>query len=339
MLVLFRRRRKPKALVIGLDCAPPDLVFGSWLDSLPNIKRLCEEGVFGEIQSSVPPITVPAWACFTTGKNPGRLGFFGFRNRKDWSYHDIFLATMNALHEDAVWDILSRQGKRSVLLGVPPMYPPRPVNGIMVGCFLTPDTEAEYTYPPGLAGRLDRLASPYMVDVEGFRTDDKPWLLEQCKQMTEGHLRVVKDLLQTEDWDLFMFVEIGPDRIQHGFWKFFDPEHPKYRPGSEFETAIPDYYRRLDEHIGDLLALVPEETAVVVVSDHGAKAMRGAINVNEWLAREGWLSLRSRPSEITPLKKADIDWKNTTAWAWGGYHSRVFLNVKGREVEGKIDPS
>jgi predicted AlkP superfamily phosphohydrolase/phosphomutase len=337
--MLFGRKRPPKVLVIGLDSAPPDWVFGRWLDSLPNLKALCEEGVHGEIQSSVPPITVPAWACFTTSKNPGKLGFFGFRNRRDWSYDDISLASLSALREDTVWDLLSRHGKRSIMIGVPPMYPPRPLNGLMVGCFLTPDTSHEYTYPADLAPRLERLAAPYMVDVDGFRTEDKHWLLKQCQQMTDGHFRAVKDLLRSEDWDLFMFVEIGPDRMQHGFWKFMDPQHPKHQPGSEFERAIPEYYRRLDDHIGDVLGMLPDESAVIVVSDHGAKAMRGSISINEWLAREGWLSLRSTPSEPTPLKKADIDWAKTTAWAWGGYHSRVFLNLKGREAEGRIEPA
>jgi predicted AlkP superfamily phosphohydrolase/phosphomutase len=81
-----------------------------------------------------------------------------------------------------------------------------------------------------------------------------------------------------------------------------------------------------------------EDTATMVMSDHGSKAMKGAFCVNEWLAREGYLALRNRPSSQTDLEKADVDWARTKAWGWGGYYARIFFNVKGREPEGVIDP-
>ena len=68
--------------IIGLDSAPPQLVFDDWLDQMPNMQRLVSQGAWGPLRSSDPPITVPAWCCMVTGKNPGHLGFFGFRNRK-----------------------------------------------------------------------------------------------------------------------------------------------------------------------------------------------------------------------------------------------------------------
>ncbi|HVM96495.1 MAG TPA: alkaline phosphatase family protein, partial [Candidatus Acidoferrales bacterium] len=75
------RGRKEKVAVIGLDCVPPQLVFERWVELLPNLRRLMGEGAWGSLRSCDPPITVPAWASMVTGKDPGQLGVYGFRNR------------------------------------------------------------------------------------------------------------------------------------------------------------------------------------------------------------------------------------------------------------------
>ena len=327
-----------KVVVIGWDSAPPQLVFGEWLEAMPNLRRLVAEGLWGEIESSVPPITVPAWSCFATSKNPGQLGFFGFRNRQDYSYEEITLATSTAVKEPTVWEILSRAGKRVGLIGVPQTYPPRPVNGFVISCFLTPDTSCPYTYPTELKEEIARLVGNYLLDVEGFRTEDKDRLLREIYEMTEKRFAVAKHLLRREEPDFFMLVEMGPDRIQHGFWKFCDPLHPKHVPGSPYQNVIKDYYLYLDQQLGELLSLVDRETAVMVVSDHGAKAMQGSVNVNDWLLREGYLKLKEPVAGLVRLKEAKVDWAGTRAWGWGGYHGRVFLNVAGREPAGVIPP-
>jgi predicted AlkP superfamily phosphohydrolase/phosphomutase len=133
-------------------------------------------------------------------------------------------------------------------------------------------------------------------------------------------------------------VEMGHDRIHHGFWKYMDTEHRKHRPGNPYERAILDYYRHTDELIGGLLRHADEETLVLVVSDHGAKRLDGGIRVNEWLRREGLLALRAEPDGVCLPADVGIDWPRTTAWGDGGYYARIFLNVKGREPEGTIEP-
>jgi predicted AlkP superfamily phosphohydrolase/phosphomutase len=118
-----------------------------------------------------------------------------------------------------------------------------------------------------------------------------------------------------------------------------DPEHRKHVPGNPFENAILDYHKHVDELMGRLLGRADEDTAVFVVSDHGGKRMDGGIRVNEWLRREGFLGLLTEPGEAMPLREAGIDWSKTTAWGEGGYYSRIFLNVAGREPEGTIPAS
>ncbi|MCS6939866.1 MAG: alkaline phosphatase family protein, partial [Roseiflexus sp.] len=71
----------PQLLIIGLDCAEPSLVFDRWRADLPTLSRLMAEGVYGELESCIPAITVPAWSCMMSGRDPGELGIYGFRNR------------------------------------------------------------------------------------------------------------------------------------------------------------------------------------------------------------------------------------------------------------------
>src|SRR5882724_11081786 len=127
-----RRLTRPaerQVAVIGLDSAPPRLVFDLWRDQLPNLRALMEQGMWGELRSCHPPITVPAWSSMMSSKDPGQLGVYGFRNRRAYTYDDYALATSASITHDLVWDILSRAEKRVILLGVPQTYPPRPVNG------------------------------------------------------------------------------------------------------------------------------------------------------------------------------------------------------------------
>ena len=325
-----------KVLVIGLDCATPQLVFERWQDDLPNLRRLMEGGVYGELESTIPPITVPAWMSMMTSKNPGRLGFYGFRNRADYSYDRMRIASSKAVVEDTVWDILSREGGRVVLVGVPQTYPVKPINGHIITSFLTPSTKSQYTYPAELREEVEALVGEYKLDVENFRTEDKDDLLRQIYEMTEKRFKVVRHLLREKEWDFFMLVEMGVDRIHHGFWKFFDPGHWKYEAGSPYQDAIKDYYQYLDREIGQILGALDEDTAVLVVSDHGAKHMEGGICINEWLKQEGYLTLREEPQDIVPLEKVEIDWDRTVAWGAGGYYGRLFLNVRGREPRGII---
>src|SRR5262245_28589045 len=99
-----------------------------------------------------------------------------------------------------------------------------------------------------------------------------------------------------------------------------DPEHHKYEAGNPFESAIRDYYRYLDGELAQLLDLVPRDTLVLVVSDHGSKRMDGGICFNEWLMREGFLTLKDPPKVPTPIGKVAIDWSKTKAWGDGGYY-------------------
>jgi len=328
-----------KMVVIGLDCAEPSLVFDQFADLMPNMKKLTSNGVFGKMRSTDPPITVPAWTAMMTSKDPGQLGFYGFRNRADYGYKDLYFANNDFVKEKRIWNYLSRKRLSSFILGVPQTYPPKPLRGTLVASFLTPNKEVQWTYPAEAAPQIDAMAGgDYIIDVKDFRTENKDWLLEQIYKMTERRFKVFRQAIKDGEHDFYMMVEMGLDRIHHAFWRYHDKQHRLYEAGHKYEFAIRDYYKYLDARIGELLEVIDDETAVMVVSDHGAQTMHGAICVNEWLMQKGLLALKEPPAEPTRLKMDMVDWSKTKVWGEGGYYSRIFFNVKGREPEGIIEP-
>jgi len=336
-LKIFRMgNRSKRLLVIGLDCATPQFVFGPERFELPNLARLMSEGCWGPMQTCHPPITVPAWAVMMSSKDPGTLGVYGFRNRADYSYNGMTTANAAAIKEPRLWDILSQHGKKSVVLAVPQTYPVKPVNGWLVGGFLTPDTKTAYTYPKSLKTELEREVGEYIIDVKDFRTEDRHGLLKRIYALMENRFAQAEYLIRTRPWDFFMMVEMGVDRLHHAFWRFTDPSHPLFEPDNEFRAVIRDYYQAVDRRIGNLLQHVDEDTAILVVSDHGARAMHGGVCLNEWLMRQGYLVLQETLEGRKRIEDCSIDWSRTRAWGSGGYYGRIFFNVEGREPNGVV---
>ena len=205
---------------------------------------------------------------------------------------------------------------------------------------MTPGLSSAFAYPAVFKQEVLNVAPNYPFDVQDFRTDDKPRLLQRLIDFTEIQFRVLKHCITAHDWDFLMHVNMGVDRLHHGFWRFHDPQHRLHQPGNGLSSAIHDYYRMIDGMAGELIALAGDDTQILIVSDHGVTRMDGGICLNEWLWREGWLHLRTPPPDgrITPFEQLDIDWSRTRAWGSGGYYGRVFLNVAGREPQGCIPP-
>ncbi|HYU57330.1 MAG TPA: alkaline phosphatase family protein [Actinomycetota bacterium] len=328
-----------RVAVIGLDCGTPQLLFDRLQDELPNISNLMARSMWGELESITPPITIPAWACAMSGTTPGRLGIYGMRNRKDTTYDGLSIATSGAVTQPQLWDLLGAAGKKSLLIGVPPGYPPKPVEGWRISCFLTPPSAKSYTWPEDLAAEVEAEVGEYIFDIPNFREKGERFVLDQVYAMTERRFKVARRFIREKPWDYFMLVEMGPDRLHHVFWHYCDPAHPKYVPGNEFETAFRDYYRYLDREVGSLLEAIPDDAVTILMSDHGARPMIGGICFNDWLMREGYLAMTSSLDGATPIGKAPIDWTKTTAWGDGGYYGRLFVNLKGREPDGVVDPA
>ena len=327
---------RKRVLIIGWDCAAPELVFEAFKDDMPNTRRLMEEGIYGELESTIPPITVPAWMCMMTSRDPGELGVYGFRNRKDYSYEAMTIANSHVVKVPTLWDLLGKANKKSVVLGVPLTYPAKPFQGWMVTSFLTPNRNSQWTFPRRLTREINQVTSDYMIDIPNYRTDRRAELEQQLLKMTAERFKLARYLLESKDWDFFTMVEMGSDRLHHAFWRFWDTTHRKYEPNSPFSETMRNYYRTLDAELGKTLECVDDDTTIMVVSDHGAKKMDGGICVNEWLRQHGYLTLKTEPQGITRWTADLVDWEKTKAWGEGGYYARIFINVEGREPQGIV---
>ena len=196
-----------------------------------------ERGRYGRLTSVVPPITVPAWSCMMASRTPGRPRDLRLPQPRRPLVRRA-LRRERRRGEGAAPLGLSRPGtgKPSIVLGVPGTYPPRPLNGVLVSCFLTPSTESQYTYPPLLAREVEQVVGEYLFDCTNFRTDDKDDLLAQVYEMTDRRFRLADHLLRTKPWELFAMVEMGIDRMHHAFWK----------AEGRHADAILDYHRHVD---------------------------------------------------------------------------------------------
>ncbi len=346
---------------------------------LPTFARLMEEGCHGRLRSVYPPVSSTAWASFMTGKNPGKHGVFNFNVKTHGTYYTEPTVS-TSVDSVTLWEILSAEGKKVAVLNVPQTYPPARVNGIMMSGLGTPDTTYDFTYPVGLAGELKREIPDYKIDVPWTRYDDEEVgaFLNDLTDLTRKTFEAAKYCMKKEAWDFFMVVFTGPDRIQHRLWHSIAAAARHVAKGAEGldepGRGIVAYFSFLDGLIGRLIEDFGEDATVFVLSDHGFGPFHCDIDLNNWLAAEGYLRYASKEAGLATralrvLKKTakrlgvtrdlvlervgqkgpvyklleqssrviqSIDWGRTKAFCYSSHG--IYLNVKGRERLGIVEP-
>lgn len=283
---------------LGLDGATLDLI-SPWAEEghLPVLKGLMRTGVVGELQSTYPPLTGPAWSSFMTGKSPARHGVLEFFRREPGTYHQV-LNGYQDLDGQPLWRLLSQAGKRVGVMGVPMTYPPEPVNGFMISGLLTPAGRRDFTHPLSLLDELEAHLGTYRLrhDEKYRRRDPEPFIREQY-EILENNTQAALYLMGREPWDFFMVHLLGTDRIQHEFWHLLQPAHPQHDPAERrrLGNVVLDFLKKVDESIGRLLDAVGDDAVILVMSDHGFGPAHKFLNVNTWLLQQGLLRLKSSP--------------------------------------------
>lgn len=307
-------KKEQKVLVIGLDGATFDLI-EPWVaeGKLPALGALMKQGSWGNLLSTLQSNSAQAWSTFITGMNAGKHGIYDFIRPIIGSYRVQFT---NASLRDgkSLWKAASENGLKVGIVNVPMTYPPEAVNGFLISGVDAPGVNSDFAYPPGILAEVEKSVGSYILEagVTGLIRRGRPDLaLSKMDKTIEMRYKAAEYCIKHKDWNLFMVVFTEPDRVQHFFWKYINKNHPNYSKAEaeKYGKGILRIYEKLDEAVGKLVKLVPEETTIFIMSDHGGGASSNkTFYINKWLEKEGFLTFKSegRPTDILNRWKRNI---------------------------------
>jgi predicted AlkP superfamily phosphohydrolase/phosphomutase/Flp pilus assembly protein TadD len=288
-----------RVLVLALDGVDPEIVDLLMAEGkLPSFAKLRQHGAYAPLLSEEPLLSPVVWTTIATGKTPDQHGIGHFMARQEGTGEEI-PATSRMRRVRALWNVLSDAGRSVAVVGWWATWPAETVKGWMVsdhlayhflfGQGLTGDARGEgKTYPPELLAELEPLvvrpqqltrddlapfvrvsaadlARPFDLqdDLSGFR-----WALAAA----ETHRRVGLHLWRTRRPDnLLVYIE-ATDSTAHLFGHLFragplagELAEQQRRYGGAVEAM----YLYADRLVGELLAVIDDETTLVVLSDHG----------------------------------------------------------------------
>jgi predicted AlkP superfamily phosphohydrolase/phosphomutase len=283
-----------KVIVIGLDGATFDLI-SPWIENgeMPNLRQLIQGGISGELTSTYPPLTGPAWSSFMTGKSPSHHGVLEFFHRINGEYRQKLNNPFD-IDGSSLWQLLSSAGKRVGVLGVPLTYPPERINGFLITGLLTPAGRRDFTHPPELLDEIEKQIGTYRLrhDEKYRKSNPEPFIQEQY-EILENNTQAIEYLMTNKSWDFMMAHILGTDRMQHEFWHVIDPRHPQHDPieSEKLGNVLLDFFREVDNAIGRIINLAGD-AAIIIMSDHGFGPVYKFINFNTWLLEKKFLKLK-----------------------------------------------
>ncbi|MGD9144643.1 MAG: alkaline phosphatase family protein [Anaerolineae bacterium] len=328
---LFGKLRKGKekarrVVFVGLDGTPYTFMKRLIEEGrAPNAARLAEQGSLLRMDSMWPWVSSVAWSTMMTGVNPAKHNIFGFIDRDPATYKQ-FIPHSRYMKAKTLWEVLSEAGKRVIVVNVPVTYPPREVNGILVGGFLSPNLD-KAVYPASFIPTLKSLG--YVVDADPWKArESKDLALQEVNRALDARIRTLFHLLEREEWDYLHLHVMETDRLHHFLWQQMEEDHPIYAP------AFYDFYRRIDDMLGQLAAKLDDNTTLMWMADHGFCTIKKEVYVNRWLMDHGWLKLRNVP----PDRKQGLNEIDPSSVAYSLDPGRVVIRVRGWEKEGCVAP-
>lgn len=267
-----------KIIVIGLDGASFELI-EPWIEDgvLPNIEKVRENGVYGDMRSCLPPVTAPNWKCYSTGKNPGKLGIFWWENIDVKKKRVYFPQDRTKFNRELV-DIIGEKGKVASI-NMPTTYPPKKVNGILISG--PPDSpEDKFFYPD--TNTMQKILEDFGYKIRPEKEEllksgsqkDHEVVVEEIKGIIRTKFNLAHKMLK-EEKPIFLHLTIFYINVLHHF--FWDADYTK------------EAWKLIDEKIGDFLDDFGDEYTFFFMSDHGSNKITAVFNINTWLEKNGYL--------------------------------------------------
>jgi predicted AlkP superfamily phosphohydrolase/phosphomutase len=292
------RQSSHKVIVVGLDGATWDLIL-PWVDEgrLPNFAYVMQNGTWGKLRTTIQPVSPVAWNSFLTGMNPGKHGVYDFIKRVPSGYEHVPVSSRDR-RGWPIWDILGWHGKKVGVINIPATYPPDRVNGFMISGFPTPEAEGDFTYPRELLVELETELGINRFQPDVFYTEGNEENFIACHyRHFEDTAEITRYLLNHKDWDFLMTVFTSGDSLSHGLWRFTDSKHPAYdsHKAARYGGRLFEIYNKIDQFLGEVRQLLDDQTTLVLLSDHGTGPQYYTLYLNNWLLRNGFLSLKRDP--------------------------------------------
>lgn len=323
---LFKKTKKNKACVIGLDGVPFSLIKDlTQRGVMPAFAQLIESGSLHKMKASLPEISSVSWTNFMTGTNSGTHGIFGFTDFKDNSY-DLRFPNFSDIKKETFWDNLGQNKKKSIIINQPSTYPARPINGVLVSGFVALDL-SRAVFPRTIETTLTQM--DYHIDIDTLKSrEDHVFLWDELSKTLAGRQKAF-DYFWNEDWDFFEIVITGTDRLHHFLWEAYIDENHVYH------QKFIDYYRQIDKFLEKIFTsfygLNGNYEGLYLLSDHGFTGIKQEVYLNVWLEKEGYLSFHT-PS---PESLTDI---SPSSKAFAMDPSRIYLHDKDKFPHGCIKP-
>jgi predicted AlkP superfamily phosphohydrolase/phosphomutase len=288
--------------------------------TMPSFRALVDEGSLRRMASSIPEVSSVAWSSVITGVNPGEHGVFGFTDIAPGTYRTTF-PNSSHLKAKPFWE---REGSgRSVIINVPTTFPAREMNGVLIAGFVALDLKRA-TFPPSLVPTLEEL--DYRVDVDSQKARQSiDFFLRDLDKTLQARIDVYRHLWHEEDWETFVLVFTGTDRLAHFLWDAYENE------GHKYYEPFRDHFRQIDEVIGEIAQQLKKDDTLIMLSDHGFERLKKNVYVNRLLQEGGFLSFKEGTSPGLKTMAAE-----STAFALDP--GRIYVHMKDKYPRGSVPP-
>jgi predicted AlkP superfamily phosphohydrolase/phosphomutase len=243
-----------------------------------------------------------------TGKHPNKHGIFDFARFNPANYGWSINNGSN-IQSKTIWQILSEHNKRVVVLNLPYTYPPYQVNGIIVSGWDAPFNGEAFSYPADVGDEIlgrfpDYRANLWISELQPLRNDEHfTELVDKLLRGFEQQAAIASDMLQVDNWDVFMVHFQQTDWIQHKLWTYIEQACADPNDHSSKVELTRKCYRRFDELVGSLLRQVgPVAPTTFLLSDHGFGRLMGNTNPNFYLKQWGYLCAPEADAGLGSLK-------------------------------------